>query len=162
MVKVGDFVEIPLLKRKMTYAQYTFKDKMGPIIQVYDCIVTERPDLDLIVQSDLLFPPVITGLFAAVRTGLWTKIGNKKPKNASYPGFISTLYDQKTGEASIWFYWDGEKSIRLGTQLPEEYKNREYLMVWDPHDVVHRIETGEYPFPYQDLILYNRYTPRRK
>lgn len=134
---------------------------MGPIIQVFAHIDYERPELDLILNSGALFPPIITGLFAAVRTGFWKKIGSKKVESVHYPGFISTLYDQITREAAIWYYWDGEKSIQLGPKLPEEYITKEYLMVWDPHDVIHRIETGAYPFPYKDLIMYNKYSPRK-
>ncbi len=160
MIRIGDIVEIPLSDQKKAYAQYIIRDRMGPIIQVFDYIALARPELDLIVQSKLLFPPIITGLFAAIKAGFWKKIGSKKVGDILHPGFVSTLYDQETGRASIWFYWDGEKSTRLGPVLPIEYKNKEYLMVWDPHDVVHRIETGEYPFPYRDLILYNKFTPR--
>ena len=161
VIRIGDVVEIPLSDKKKAYAQYIVRDRMGPIIQVFAHIDFVRPELDLVLNSGALFPPIITGLFAAVRTGFWKKIGSKRVEEVRYPGFISTLYDQKTGEAAIWYYWDGEKSIRLGVELPEEYKTKEYLIVWDPHDVVHRIETGEYPFPYKDLILYNKYNPQK-
>lgn len=161
MVKVGDIIEIPLTADRKGYAQYVIRDRMGPVIQVLNCIETSRPQIDYILESRPLFPPIITGLFAAIKSGYWIRIGNRIPIVNDYPGFMSTLYDQKTGEAGIWFYWDGEKSIRLGERLPKKYKEKEFLMVWDPHDVVHRIETGEYPFPYRDLILYNKYTPRK-
>jgi hypothetical protein len=161
MTRVGVIFEIPVSDGRAAYGQYVIKDKMGPIIQVFNLITRERPDLDTIIGSGPMFPPVITGLYAALRTGLWVSIGYEKVQNFNYPGFISTFYDEKSGEASIWFYWDGEKYIKLGTKLPEEYKSKEYLMGWDPHTVVQRIETGEYPFPYRDLILYNRYTPRK-
>lgn len=162
MLRIGDVVEIPLSDQRKAYAQYIIRDRMGPIIQVFKYIHIMRPELDLILNSGALFPPVITGLSAAVKTGFWKKIGSKKVEDICYPGYVSTLYDQKTGKATIWYYWDGKKSIRLGPDLPEEYKTKEYLMVWDPHDVVHRIETGEYLFPYKDLILYNTYTPRSR
>ncbi len=160
MMRIGDIVEIPLSDQRMAYAQYIIRDRMGLIIQVFDFIADTKPDLKLLMQSRPLFPPIITGLFAAVKTGYWKKIGSQRAEVIQYPGFVSTLYDQKTGKASIWFYWDGEKSIRLGPKLPEEYKSKEYLMVWDPHDVVHRVETSEHPFPYRDLILNNQFTPR--
>jgi hypothetical protein len=162
MTKVGTIFEIPISKDRKAFGQYVRKDRMGPIIQVFNLITTERPDQSVILNSTLLFPPIITGLFAALRKGLWIAIGFQEIEQFEYPGFISTFENEKTGEASVWYYWDGEKSIRLGPRLPEEYKNKEYLIVWDPQDVVHRIETGEYPFPYKDLILYNRYTPRSR
>ena len=161
MTRVGVIFEIPLSDGRAAYGQYVIKDKMGPIIQVFNLITRERPDLDTIMGSGQMFPPVITGLSAALRTGFWIQIGYKNVERLVYPGFVSTFENEKTGEARIWFYWDGEKDIKLGAKLPEEYKNMEFLMVWDPHDVVIRIETGEYPFPYRDLILYNKYTPRK-
>lgn len=161
MVRIGTIFEIPLSNGHKAYGQYVFKDRMGPIIQVFDLITKDDQVQKTILDSNLLFPPVITGLFAALRTGLWTPIGFNKIKKFTYPGFISTLENEETGEASIWFFWDGKNSTRLGKQLPEEYKNKEYLMVWDPLDVIHRIETGGYPFPYKDLILYNKYIPRK-
>ena len=106
-----------------------------------------------------MFRPVITGLFAAIRTGLWKKIGYIQVNDFEYPNFIATNYNQKTGKASIWFLWNGEKYIRLGTELPEKYKELEYHMVWSPYDVVDRIETGKYPFPYRELIELNEFSP---
>jgi hypothetical protein len=44
----------------------------------------------------------------------------------------------------------------------EEYKILEYDIVWNPYDVVRRIETGEYPFPYQELIHKKRIYSKRK
>ncbi len=160
MIKVGTIFEIPLKNGQKAFGQYVSKDRMGPIIQIFNFKTTERPDLDMILHFPLLFPPIITGLFAALQEGLWTPIGHKQVKQFEYPGFISTFENEKTGEASIWFYWDGKKSIRLGPRLPEEYKSKEYLIVWSPYDVVHRIETGEYPYPYRELIINNKYTPR--
>ena len=153
MTRVGTIFEIPLSGDRKAFGQYVYKDRMGPIIRVFSLITKERPDQNIILNSTLLFPPIITGLFAALKKGLWVTIGFNKVKQFEYPGFISTFENEKTGEASIWFYWDGNNSIRLGTLLPDEYKNKEYLIVWDPSNVVHRIETGEYPFPYKDLIL---------
>lgn len=161
MTRVGTIFEISLSGDRKAFGQYAYRDRMGPIIQVFSLIAKERPDQNIILNSGLLFPPVITGLFAALAQGLWVSIGFNKVKQFEYPGFVSTFENERTGEASIWYYWDGVNSIRLGLVLPNEYKSKEYLMVWDPHDVVHRIETGEYPFPYKDLILNNKYTPRK-
>ena len=43
--------------------------------------------------------------------------------------------------------------------MPAEYKKLEFLVVWDPKNVVDRIETGKTPFPYSDLIENNEFTP---
>jgi len=118
--------------------------------------------LDRLKNAQPLFPPVITGLFAAIRTGMWKVIGYMPVEEFAYPKFVSTFSNEKTGEARVWFLWDGEKSTRIGSKLPEDYKEFEFLVVWSPYDVVHRIETGEYPYPYGDLIRYNKYTPKER
>jgi len=163
--RVGDVFEIPLSDGRKAYGQYVFKDKekMGPLIQVFDLIIEGeiQPEqvLERLRNAGPLFPPVITGVSAAVRTGLWRVIGRLPVQGFVYPKFVAAFYDEKTGKARRWFLYDGEKYIPLGPELPEEYKQFEYLVVWSPYDVVHRIETGEYPYPYGDLIRYNKFTP---
>lgn len=162
MVRIGDVFEIPLTYGRRTYGQYVFNDKMGPLIQIFDLISENRIDIDSLKHANPLFPPVITGLRAAIRAGLWTIIGRFAVEGFKYPGFISALYDEKTGEARMWYFWDGEKDIQLGVKLPEDYKKLEYLVVWSQGDVTRRIETGEYPYPYGDLIKHNRFVPQTK
>ena len=161
MIKIGDIFEIPLSGGRFAYGQYVFKDrKMGPIIQIFDLISEGWIGIEQLETARPLFPPVITGLFAAIRTGMWSIIGRKAVESFTYPNFVSTFFDDKTGKARLWFLWDGEKSVPLGTQLPDEYKKFEYLLVWNPPDVVKRIETGEYVFPFRELIQNNQFTPR--
>jgi len=163
--KIGDIIEIPLSNGKKAYGQYVFRDeKRGPLLQVYDLIIdsTTYVDMEDIVKAKPLFPPVITGLFAAIRTGLWKVVGNRPVKGFKYPGFISTFWNEKTGEAGVWYLWNGTESIRLGYRLPEEYKNLEFGVAWSPYDVADRIETGEYPYPYGDIIRFNKYIPRNQ
>lgn len=162
--KVGDIIEIPLSHGRKGYAQYVHWDsKVGPLIQVFDFVTHER--LDDVMRLDSaqpLFPPVITGLFAAVRTGVWEVIGHLPASGFVYPGFVSTFWDQDTGRARDWYLWDGERSVPLGKELPREHRNKEYLVVWNPTDVATRIETGEYPFPYGDLLRDGQFAPRRR
>ena len=158
--QIGDIFSIPLSNGGKAYAQYLHYSKMGPIIQVFDLISASDVATDKLLLSKFMFPPVITGLFAAIAGRSWKVIGNHPIKNFVHPKFISTLYNQKTGKAGIWFLWDGEREIKIGSVLPEEYKNLEFLIVWNPMNVVHRIETGEVPFPYADLIRNNEFTPK--
>lgn len=163
MIKIGDIFEIPLKERLKAYGQYIYKDKeQGPLIQVFDSIVEETTPFNIskIHTTKALFPPVITGLFAAVRTGLWRVVGNLPIEDFVYPKFVSAYYDEKTGEAYQWFIWDGQEYIRLGSILSNDHKNKEYLIGWSPHDIVYRIETGKYPYPYGDLIKHNKFRPR--
>lgn len=149
-IRVGDIFEIPLSGGRKAYGQYVFKDKeMGPLIQVFDLITEEeiQPDqlIDQLGNAKPLFPPVITGLFAAIRTGLWKVMGHMSIGQFVYPKFISALHENYK-QIGFWYLWDGEKSIRLGRELPDEHKQLEFLVVWDPHDIPHRIETGENPY----------------
>jgi hypothetical protein len=159
--KEGDVFEIPLFNGEKAYGQYLFHSKMGPIIQVFDLISTNEMDVEKIILSKQLFPPVITGLYAAIKKGLWRVVGNRPIVNFIHPIFISTLYDQVSGKARIWFLWDGEEYKKIGHVLPEEYKKYEFLVVWDPLTIVQRIESGKMPFPYSDLIEKNEYTPQK-
>ena len=167
-LKVGDILEIPLSLGRKAYGQYIFLDKeMGPLFQVYDLITENVVRLDQLKEAKALFPPIIVGLKAAVRLGLWTVVGRMPVEGFVYPNFVSTFFNFKTGKAGIWFLWDGNQSIRIGNKLPEEYKKLEFLSVWSPYDVVERIETVNclFPnclFPYRELILNNEFTPRVK
>ncbi len=160
--KIGDIFEIPLSDGRKAYGQLLNLSKMGPIIQVFDLISDGSPTLEEIVDSKLLFPPVITGLFAAIRDKMWKVIGNIPVPNFVQPNFVTARYDEQTGEVRRWSLWDGEKFTGIGPELPLEYKDYEFLVVWTPIHVVRRIETGQMPFSYYDLIKNNRYTPRKR
>ena len=160
MIKIGDVFEIPLSDDRLAYGQYVYKDKMGPIIQVFDLISEKKIRIDQFDKYKPLFPPIITGLFAAIRANIWTVIGRKEVEDFVYPNFVSAYYDEKTGKANTWFLWNGEKFITIGSKLQDNYKKLEYLVGWNPSDVVNRIETGEYIFPFRELILNNEFTPK--
>ena len=160
--KLGDIFKIPLSDGKMAYGRYLFYSKMGPIIEVFDFISHGDASMDDLSLGKLLFPPVITGLFAALRDHMWNVIGNRRVIDFVQPKFVSASYDRTTGAVRKWSLWDGESFTSIGDYLPSEYKELEFLVVWNPINVVRRIETGEMPFPYADLIKYNKYTPRPK
>ncbi len=161
MVKVGDLFEITLSQERKVVGHYVhWDDKNGPFIQVFNYMVAaEEMKIDDAVKKPYLFPPVITGLKAAVRTGLWQIIGQKPVENFVYPKFISSHWNEKTGEVKNWFLYDGVDFLNIGSVLPEEYKTLEYLVVWSPYDVIARVETGVIPFPYGEMIKNNRFTP---
>jgi hypothetical protein len=161
MIRVGDVFEIPLSEGRTAYGQYIQKSKMGPIIKIFDILTTnENKSISSLTQAGSPFPPVITGLFAAIRTGMWKKVGKTPVIMEQTPQFISSLWNDKTGEVYSWSLWDGDKFTALGKDLPEKYKNYEYLVVWDPSDIVWRIETNEIPFPFGEMIKFGKFTPR--
>ncbi len=144
---VGDIFEIPLSDGRKAFGQYVFRDKhQGPLIQVFDLIVKGDVSVEEIINSKPLFPPVITGLSAAYRIGLWKKIGYIPIKDFKYPLFISTLLGNLNRKPRQWFLWDGKKYHKLGTKLPKKYQKLEMLVVYSPYDIPKRIETGERRF----------------
>ncbi len=149
-VQVGDVFEIPLSDGKIAYGQYVYRDQRnGPIIQVFETTSNTRIGFDQVqgqlIHAKLLFPPVATGLFAAIRTGLWRVIGHIPIKDFKYPRFISVFHENYQ-PMSDWFLIELNEDVRIGKRLPEKYKNLELLTVWSPYDIVHRIETGENPY----------------
>ena len=148
-VKIGDVIEIPLPDGRKAYGQYVFRDeKAGPLIQVFDLIVKDKASLAQIRYAKPLFPPIVTGLDAAIRAGLWRIVGNMAVENFVYPKFIDPLYDSKADKVRTWYLWDGKKYHNLGRQLPNEYKHLEQLVGWDPNNIAKRIITGENPYDY--------------
>ena len=129
------------------------------MIAVFDLITTSPIDLNSLDGVCYLFPPIITGLYAAVRTKLWEKVGCLPVISFEYKGFISPRYDFKSGEVIMWFFWNGDDYIKLGKILPEEYKDLELLIGWNPYSVVERIETGKLGSAYEGLIKNNRAFP---
>ena len=114
----------------------------------------EATDPQKLKGRPLLFPPVFCGINPAIRSNKWTIIGHIPVDQFNYPGFISTLTNFKTGEATTWYFWSGEQSIRLGKDLPEEYKKLEYLGTYPADFIVDRIMTGIKP--HEQLIMTNK------
>lgn len=149
LLKIGDIFEIPLADGRKAYSQYIFYDKnsLGPLIQVLNLIIDQKENasLEKIKKAKALFPPVFTGLFAAVRIGLWKVTYNLPIKNFVYPKFITGLPD-KNGKILMWFFIDSNnKTIKIGKTLPEKYKKLEIKVGWDPRVLAKRIETGINP-----------------
>ncbi len=145
-VTIGDIFEIPLSDGRKAYAQYVYRDpNQGPLIQVFDYFSEGDFHMEAIHNAKPLFPPVITGIGAAVKTGLWKVVGHIKITNFIYPHFISTDFIRMDESKRKWYLWDGEKNTFIGNPLPEEYKHMEPLIVWAALSVVDRIETGKSP-----------------
>jgi hypothetical protein len=148
-IKVGDIFEIPLSNDRKAVGQFVYDDKrVGPIVQIFDYFVEISQDIEIgqLEKSKLLFPPVVVGLLAAIRSGSWSIIGNMPPINFSYPKFLSFWSNIEPGSVNMWFLWDGKQYTRLGKKLPKEFRNLELVGAWSPNDLSRRIETGENPF----------------
>jgi hypothetical protein len=148
-IKVGDVFKILLSDGRKAYGQYVFKDKMGPMVQIFDLVSQREIEVQQLADANLMFPPIITGLFAAVKAGIWKIVGHLPVKDFKYPNFISAMYYGQRNQVGTWYLWNGDESIPIGRKLPEEYKRLEQLVVWDPSDVAYRIETGTNPLDHR-------------
>lgn len=154
-IRVGDVFEIPLSDGRRAYGRYYHRDpKQGPIIEVFNVMADNKVDVSSLRGAKRLFPPLIAGLFVAIREGIWKVVGHLPIENFRYPGFISAHYGGEPLRAQEWFFWDGFNYIKLGERLPKEYQGYEYLAGWAPADVVRRIETGYYPSHLAQLLAW--------
>jgi hypothetical protein len=147
-IKIGDVFLIPLSNGRNGYGQYVGKDRMGPLVRIFDLISEGDIDLDELKSKGFMFAPVITGLFAAIKSGQWELIGTLPIKDFECPHFISARYNNKTKKTGMWYLWDGTKSSPIGKTLPEDYTYLEQLIVWEPNNLARRIESGENPYDF--------------
>lgn len=149
-MQLGDVFAIPLPNGQTAYGQYVFRDKeWGPLIWVFDYLSEDEGDSECVLEklagAGVLLGPVITGLGAAIRAGLWRIVGGLPISGFRYLGFLNVFSENNRPRGS-WSYWDGNEKRILGRRLPEEYKNVELLVVWDPKNLARRIATGENPY----------------
>jgi hypothetical protein len=165
-MKVGDIFLIPIDAQRFAYGQFVYgrgSISFAPLVQIFKYITSEEIERDIsrIIRSGPLFPPVCTGVGAAIRAKLWRIIGSEAIVAFVYPTFISPMYDPQVGKVYHWSIFDG-KFTRVGEQLPENMKKKELMVTWSPHDLSRRITTGELPFPYKELIEKNGFTPKQR
>ncbi|MDH5507365.1 MAG: Imm26 family immunity protein [Anaerolineae bacterium] len=159
---VGDILEIPLSDGRKAFCQFLHFDKLrGYLISVFDLITMDDIVIEDLSNYTPLFPPVLTFLTAAMHQG-WKIVGHLPVNDFKYPKFLQNWHNQDSGEAGTWQLYDGENFVNLGRKLPRKYKNHEMLLTWNPYVIVRRIETGEYPFPYDDLRKKNKFIPRQR
>ncbi|HYD34963.1 MAG TPA: DUF4259 domain-containing protein [Vitreimonas sp.] len=154
-IKLGDIFEIPLPNGKKAYGHYVWHDdKTGTLIQVFKQTLDQDEVFSLsnFNTKEYLFPAIYTVLKPTLNSGMWKIVENYPATNFSYPGFVATFYNEK-GVAGLWFLWDGDKFVRIGNTLQDEYKKLEFYAVYSPIKVVERIVNGVKP--YKDLIEKN-------
>jgi hypothetical protein len=158
-IQIGDIFEIPLPDGRKTIGQYVYEDKrIGPIIQIYNYFISQKETFNIqeIKEKKLLFYTILGGIYVVFRSKEWKIIGHEPIKNFKYPGFISTLTNSQTGEATTWYLWNGEQWETLGKHLPNEYKHLEFASGYSPDSIIKRIMTGKNPK--EELIMTNKET----
>ncbi len=161
-IEIGDVLEIPLPDGRRAYCQVVaHEDAFGFLIRVFDRIGSARLPLESLADADDLFPPVFSAAGDAVQEGAWCVAGRLPVVDFTCPPFVTSKYDEKTGRAAMWFLWEQGIYTYLGPDLPEEHKRREYLVVWSPADIVARIESGQIPYPYGELLRDGYFMPTK-
>ena len=144
--RVGDILRIPLGCGTFAYAHYVeFGERNGAIIRVYNRTAPTDPTDEELRDSDLMFPPVIAGIFAATRTGRWSVVRNRPVSEYKHPLFIND-YTDKEGRVTDWWLINGSTESRLGPILPTEYRQLEPEAVWPAEWIEERIRDRTHPF----------------
>jgi len=146
--KIGDYFEILLPDGRRAYGQYVFWDGppnrpasgLGSLVQIYDVVSHKELSLDDLRSASLLFPPVFTGLKAAIKSGAWRIVGHLPVEGFIFPKFRST-FGTKPGVYHDWKIWDGEKETFIG-DLPAKYRSLEAKVGWGYQLLEDRIATG--------------------
>lgn len=147
-IKIGTVFYMPL-NGKYAFGQYLYKHKMmGPIIQVFDYHKEDLEDLDIevIIKSKILIPPIFTYLEGAIKEGDWGIVGYSEVKDFEFPNYLGYWSGDTQFEARMWFLWDGTNTKKLGDKLPAQYIDLEIRVIWPLHGVIERIKTGNNPY----------------
>lgn len=147
-LKIGDCFDVPLPDGRRAYGQYLFWDGppdrpasgLGCLVQIFDVISQDHVSLEKLRSAGILFPPVFTGLKAAIKSGDWRIVGHMPVEGFVFPEFRST-FGTKPGVYHDWKIWDGEKETFVG-DLQTEHRALEGKVVWGYKLLEDRIATG--------------------
>ena len=148
-LRVGSILEIPLSDGRKAYGRYLHNDKnLGQILQVYDyfLINDETIEWDELIKAKDLFEPIFVGISGAVRAGIWKVVGYLPIDRKIPTCFLQPVWEGDPPVVYSWYFWDGTKSVDLGSTLSEKYKKYEYIGGFAAPDITKRIETGEESF----------------
>lgn len=148
--RLGDYFAIPLPDGRYGHLRYSYRDAIeGDLVEVLAVICQGGPaNFEEIVDSKLLFPPVITSVAIGVRVGGWVFLGNTKPaEKFQFPIFRGTnsllLRRHEPGVYDDWWLWSGGDSWTFAGKLDMEQRKLEYHVAWPPQLLAKRIATME-------------------
>lgn len=148
-IRIGDVIEI-VTSKGLAYAQYTHEHSSPPgygsLIRVLPGFYDERPrDFSELVKAKHRFVKFFP-LRAAVREGIVTILANEPvpPEAKEFPIFRAGVADPKTGKVKAWWFWDGEKSWKVGRITKKQRKMPIRGLVNDTK-LVELIESGWTP-----------------
>lgn len=144
-VKIGDIIKFEL-NDGVAYALYTHKTiDFGSVIRVYNEIY-KKPQLDI---SEKLYSldPSFTRMFPlqiAVNKGVVEIVGNIDipEKLKEFPLFRTPkALNLKTGEATAWCLWDGEKLYDI-EELTDKLRMLPLRTLCNDTSIIKKIETN--------------------
>jgi hypothetical protein len=144
--KFGDVFEIPTAKG-LAYAQYTHQHpQFGGLIRVFDRLFSKRPEsFDRLVHEPVRFSTFFP-VRAAIMRGSFKIVGHAEiaSQNKVFPVFRDGVPDPKTKKVATWWFWDGEKSWKVGEITPEQRK-MPIRAIWTDAFLIERIESAWTP-----------------
>lgn len=145
-VKIGDVIEIQTAKG-LAYAQYTHfhsrPPRYGNLIRVLPGFFNDRPsNFSKIVKAPTKFVKFFP-LQAAINKGIVTIVANEPvPAHAQkFPIFRNGNISPETKKVRVWWFWDGEKSWKVGN-ITEEQRKMPILGLVNDTRLIDLIESG--------------------
>lgn len=155
VVKIGDIFCAKIDEEYKVYFQYVCDDLSqlnSRVIRVfskkYD--IDETPKLEDVVQTEIAFYAHVV-IKWGIQNGLWSKVGNVKFTDTVDVLFrCSNDFGAKPPvEISYsWRIWRVNEPFNEIGVLSKEYQNAELGPIWPPYEIINRIRTGKYSFPY--------------
>jgi hypothetical protein len=148
-IRIGDIIEIKTSKG-LAYAQYTHEQtappKFGSLIRVLPGFYDERPSnfVDIVKQKATF---VVFVALQHMVNGNYVRIVDNQPVPPDaqvFPVFRSGIPDPKTRKVKVWWFWDGEKSWKVGNLTDEQTRMPIRAVIGDEL-LAKRIETGWIP-----------------
>ena len=146
MIEPGDVFSIGVPSGS-AYFQYVSKTKpMGSLIRVFPTVFSDPPtDWRALTESETNFW-VFFSVSDALKKGIVRKeVHCPLPEHArAMPVFRNGNVAPATGKVDVWWFWDGEKSWKVGA-LNDEQRRMPILGAWNDVMLRDRIEQGWLP-----------------
>jgi hypothetical protein len=128
--KIGSIYKIDLGDDCFAYCQIiAFNSQMGYLVRVFKYRGIFESDVEEIIDSGELFPPVFVGVAMALRSKNWVRIKKLKISEEEIPFFRASNAAQLDINDDSWRIWDGN-SYSPPRRLSESEKALETCSVW--------------------------------
>jgi hypothetical protein len=136
---IGDIFAFELPSGRVAYAHFVaLHPEFGTLVHIHQSEQSEMRPIEDIVSIPSPFAPVFVGLYPAVRSGRWKRIGAQPVPPAPFPRFRWT-FGTKPGRYTDWRIWDGKHDVFVGELLVAD-RALELRTVWGAETLEHRID----------------------